>query len=111
MIGHLKDVFLDRLMIAMSAMITLIILEFVHKSLKLTLLTWLYWELLDRLNITYPVNKITKLKYEVLGFLIPQRDRVGTILKTIIFIDNVKDAWCITVYLCLKLWARLQNKG
>lgn len=99
MIGHLKDVFPNVLALAISTIITPTILEFIHKSLKLRPLTRLYRELLDKPNFTYIFDEITKSKHEDLAFLILKKGRVDAIANTIVFIDDIKDAWCITAYL------------
>lgn len=39
----------------------------------------------------YIVGEINKPKYEVLAFFIFNNNRIGVILKTIIFLDNIED--------------------
>lgn len=56
------------LIVVLSATIILIIFEYIHKSLKLYPSTRLYWELLDKVKITYIVSKIVKPNFENLGF-------------------------------------------
>lgn len=91
MVSHLKDFFLEVLMLALLAMIIPTILEYICKSLKVRFSAQLYSELLNKLNIMYIVGEINKPKYEVLAFLIFNNSRIGAILKTIIFLDNIED--------------------
>lgn len=71
--------------------ITLMILKYICKLLKLKLLIRFYQELLDRLNIIYMIKKITKPKYKNLIFFLPNGAGVGVIPKTRIFIYNIED--------------------
>lgn len=71
--------------------ITPTIPKYICKLLKLRLLIQFYQKLLDRPNITHIVEKITKLKYENLAFLISDSSGTCVILKTMIFVDNIKD--------------------
>lgn len=84
MFDHLKDNFYNIPKFIISAIITLIILEYTQKSLKQRFLTRFYKKLLNMPNITYMVNKIIKPKHKDLAILTPENIIVGTISKTII---------------------------
>lgn len=90
MIGYLKDVFSDVLMLALSAIITSIVLKYICKFLKLRLAIWLYQKSLDRPNIIYLVKEIVKPKYKDLAFLVPDISETSTIPKIMIFINSMK---------------------
>lgn len=91
MISHLKNIFFDMPILAILAIITPTVLEYICKSLELRPPTWLYQELLDRLNIIYMIGKIIKPKYEDFTIFVSNSSKVGTIEKTMIFIDNIED--------------------
>lgn len=48
--------------------------------------------MLNKQNIIYIIEKITKPKYKDLAFLISNSNKVDIISKTIIFVNNIKDA-------------------
>lgn len=77
--------------LALSATITLIVLDYIYKLLKLRLLTRFYQELLDKSNITYMIEEIIKSKYKNLAFFVPDNSRTGAIPKIMIFINNIKN--------------------
>lgn len=87
----MKNISSDMLMLAISAIITLIILEYIYKSLKLRLLTWFYWKSLNKPNIIYIINKIIKPKYENLAFFMTESGGVYIISKIMLFINNIED--------------------
>lgn len=91
MISYLKDVFLNMLMLALSAIITPIVLEYIYESLKLRSTIWLYQELLAKPNITYLVEKNIKPKDKNLAFLIPDGSGAGAILKTMLFVNKIDE--------------------
>lgn len=95
---------------ALSATITLIILEYICKFLKLRLAIRLYQELLEKPNIIYLVKKIIKPKYKDLVFLILDGSGASIILKTIIFVNNIDEAQHIVVYFYIMLSSKLQKK-
>ncbi len=78
-------------MLAILAMITLTVLEYIHKFLKLKLSNRFYQKSLDRPNITYIVGKITKPKYKDLALFILESSGIGVIPKTRVFVDNIED--------------------
>lgn len=110
MIGYLKDVFPNMLTLALSIIITLIVLEYIRKSLKFRLAIWLYQELLDRPNIIYLIREIVKPKYKNLAFLVPDGSRASAIPKIMIFVNNIDKAQRITMYPYMMLSSRLQRK-
>lgn len=87
----MKDVFPDIPTLTLSAIIILIVPEYICKLLKLRALTQLYQELLNKSNIIYMIEEIIKLKYETLALLIFDSDRVDTILKTMVFVDDIEN--------------------
>lgn len=91
MANHWKDVLLNMPILALLPTITLMILEYICKLLKLKPLIWLYWELLDRPNIAYIIRKITKPKHENLAFFMLDNSRADVISKIMIFINNIED--------------------
>ncbi len=110
MIGHLKNVFLNIPTLAILTIITPIILEYICKSLKLRLPTWLYQKSLNKPNITYIIGKIIKSKHEDWAFLILKSGKISIIPKTIVFVNDIKYIQHIIIYLYLKISSRLQDK-
>lgn len=86
------------LTLALLAMITSILLEYINKSLKFRTVIRLYQELLDRPRITYTVGEITKPKHKNLAFLVPDNRRAGVIPKTMIFVNNIEDVQRIAAH-------------
>ena len=99
MIRHIKDIFPQVPMMVLSATITPSVLEYIHVLLKLESPSFLYWRLLDRLNLTYVVAQITKPNYDELEFLVPKHGSIMFIPKTMIFVDNIDHAVFIATYL------------
>lgn len=83
------------------------ILKYIYKLLKLWFLIIPHQELLDRLKITYMVEKITKPKHQNPEFLIFNNVKIYIVSKIIIFIDNIEKKFNIVVYFCLKLLLKL----
>lgn len=79
------------LLLVLSAKITLMVLKYIYKLLKLKPPVQFYYKLLDRPNIMYIIKEILKLKYEDLLFPITNKNRASTIPKTIYFVDNIED--------------------
>lgn len=78
-------------MLMLSAIITLTILEYIRKSLKIKFSTQLYQELLDKPNNIDMVGEITKAKYVNLIFLVSDSSKANTISKTMIFVNDIED--------------------
>lgn len=55
-------------MIVLLALITLIILKYIYKFYKLRFAIWLYYDLLDKSNLKYLIEKIIKPEYKYLAF-------------------------------------------
>lgn len=104
MIGHLKNVFLDMLILALSTIITPTVFEYICKSFKLCPMIRLYRESLDKANITYMVSEIVKPNFEDLGFFVPDSGKAGSIPRTMIFIDDIDEAQHVAAYLYTRLF-------
>lgn len=103
MLGHLKDVFFTILICLLSATIIPNILEYIQVSLKFSLSSQIYKQLLDCLNLTYIISSIRKTRFKDLDFHIPSRGAIGKIPKTIIFIDKIDN----TIQMVKPLQSRL----
>lgn len=97
---------------AISATMTLNIIEYIQKMLNLKTLVHLYQKPLDCQNITYTVVLITSSDFKDFNFLMPLKiggiDNIG---KTMIFIDSVEKGKAVAIYLQTLLPDKLKNRG
>lgn len=78
-------------MLALSATITLILLEYICKSLKLRPIIRFYQESINMFNIIYLIREIIKPKYKDMTFLMLDSSEAGFILKIMIFVDTTDE--------------------
>ena len=102
-VGTLKIVFADVPIIVLSATFTRNVLEYICQSLHLRSPVHLYKRTLDRPNITYMVQKITKPGFGELDALLFQEKGIADMPKTMIFVDSINEGVGITMYLCSML--------
>ena len=110
-ISTLKVVFPDVPVIALFATITKNVPEYICKSLLLRSPVHLYKRTLDRPNITYMVQEITKPGFSELDILLPQGGGVADVPKTMIFVDSINEGIRITTYLRSMLDESLRGSG
>lgn len=94
---------------AISAIMTLNILEYIRKSLNPKTLVCLYQKPLNCPNITYTIALITSFSYEDLNFLI--LPKISSIEKTMIFIDSIEKGIALGIYLRAFLLDNLKDRG
>ncbi len=111
MLGHLKDIFLTILIYLLSATVTPNILEYIRVSLKLSLPSRIYRQILDHSNLTYIVSLIRKTRFKDLDFFILSRGTVSEIPKTIIFVDKIDNAIQMAKHLRSRLPKRIRKEG
>lgn len=63
--------------------------------------------MLNKLNNTYIIGEIIKLKYENLVFFIYDNSKADIIPKTIVFVNDIKNAQHIIMYFYLKILFKL----
>ena len=98
-IGNLRAIFADIPIIALSATITKNVLEYIRTSLHLRSPVHLYKRTLDRPNITYMVQEITKPGFGELDMLLSEGGGVADVPKTMVFVDSINEGIRITTYL------------
>lgn len=96
---------------ALFAIITRNVLEYICKNLSLQILVQLYKQILDRSNITYIVKEIKEKDFKELDVLVSQTERISDIPKTMIFVDRIDDGIKMTQYFRLLLSESICKKG
>lgn len=91
MLKYSKAVFFIVPTLILSVTITPNILDYIQDSLKLPLPSQIYRLPLDQSNLKYMVYFIQKSGFQDLAFLIPKHGLISEILKTIIFVNKIKD--------------------
>lgn len=109
-IGLLCFYFLNVSIVGLFTTIINNISDYIYASLNLHSQVRLYKWSLDCLNITYSIAEIKKPGYQELDVFIPSIESLNTILKTVIFVDNINKKMVLMEYLYTKLSNNLKNK-
>lgn len=97
---------------AVSATMTLNIIEYVKKSSNVKILVGLYQKSLDSPNIIYIITLIINFGFEYLKFVILLKiSSIGNIEKTMIFVDSVEKSIVLEIYLKTFLPNNLKNRS
>lgn len=102
--------------LGLSATLTPIMLEYIHRTLRLSAPTILFREPVGRYNVTIAVVPISRSaadqKYSLLDFVIDNQQVVPQLIpQTFVFVDTVEEASTVACYLCGRLHPQLQPIG
>ena len=103
MFEYLKDVFSLVPTLILSATIIPNIFDYIRIFLKLLSPFQIYRLPLDRPNLKYMVSPIQKSGFQDVAFLVPKLDLINKILKTMIFVNKIKDVIEMERYLQFRL--------
>lgn len=108
--GQAQSILSEVPIMALSATITRNVLDYLHGALKLWLPTNLYKRTLDRTNITYMVQDIQQKGLGELNMPTSKTGGVGSIPKTMTFVDDINGGAAMAVHLRSLLPTSMRNK-